>query len=193
MKKSSKKAIKFKTRRRMEEIESTDSVDSFDFMETPAALTMEKCTWTDREAVCMRYTELTEGTTDGVQIEMEYSAIDLEDTINTVNLQDVWGAGTFRTNEWTIEDLYPDGAQIYECHDNFELFDEVCIEKWQLIENDITLLLKGERDFEFTLHDAIDVSTGWTEVTVIGMGDRHRVCRMVEDNRLCVEMRVVET
>merc|ERR1712183_1101735 len=161
-------------------------MDSVDFMEDSAALTMEKCTWTDREAVCMRYTELTEG----VQIEMEYSAIDLEDTVNTVSLQDLWQSGSFRTNEWTIEELYPDGAQIYECHDNFEMFDEVCIEKWQLQENDITLLLKGERDFEFTLHDAIHVSTGWTEVTVIGMGDRHRVCRMLTDDssRLCVEM-----
>merc|ERR1712083_1239069 len=148
-------------------------------MDNTATLTMEKCTWTDREAVCMRYTEYTE---TEVRIELEYSAIDLEDTIRTDSLENIWKSGTFRTNEWTIEDLYPDGAQIYECHDNFELFDEVCIEKWQLQENDITLLLKGERDFEFTLHDASDV---WTEVTVIGKGDRRRVCRMVDDNRLC--------
>ena len=111
-------------------------------------MTQEKCTWTEREVVCMRYSEQ-QG--NGVIIELEYATMDLVDSKEDkgLNLLALRSNGVdnsverLETNEWTIEDMLAENGQIFECHDNFDLFDEICIEKWQLQQNDITVLLFG--------------------------------------------------
>ena len=94
----------------------------------------------------MRYSEQ-QG--NGVIIELVYATMDLVDSKEDkgLNLLALRSNGVdperLETNEWTIQDMLAENGQIFECHDNFDLFDEICIEKWQLQQNDITVLLFG--------------------------------------------------
>merc|ERR1719295_1337313 len=203
---SSRSSHKKKKRRirRLQEIQDVQEVDVMDYDLMPLTpVTVEKCVWSQREVVCIRYGEESESSDYAVTIEVEYASMDLVDSVEDKesNLVESGYHGQqngemYDTNEWTIEDMEAHNAQIYECHDNFDLFEEVCIEKWQLQEEEVTVLLKGGEngDLEYVLTE----KKGWNEVVVLANGggngngmEKVRVCRQIlVDCTLCVEMTV---
>ena len=102
---------------------------------------------------------------------------------NAQNTQFV-DAGRVSTSEWRMEDMEVANTQIYECHDNFAEFDEICIEKWKLNEDEIAVIVKDEHkgDLEFSLTD----SGEWMQVFRVN-GDGKRVCTQISGKKLCVD------
>merc|ERR1719242_345562 len=200
--KSTKKKRKKRRIRRLQELQPNESMQS-DVMPL-TAVTVEKCVWTQREVVCIRFgaeSEEEEEEGHSVSIEVEYATMDLVDSVED-RKSDLVESGyrgqrngeIYDTNEWTIDDMVANNAQIYECHDHFDLFEEVCIEKWQLQEEEVTVLLKGGEsgDLEYVLTE----KEGWNEVVVManegGRGkEMVRECRQILVHcTLCIEMTV---
>merc|ERR1719491_1831231 len=105
----------------------------------------------------------------------------MDDTVSVeyANVTASMSAGTVETEEWRVADMFVDAAQIYECHDNFEFVESLCVEKWKLDEADVVVVAKHQTpgNVEFAL-DAQDV---WSRIEHFADGSGRRMCTKLLD------------
>merc|ERR1712192_392843 len=79
-------------------------------------------------------------------------------------------------------------AQMYECHDNFDFVESLCVEKWKLGMDEADVVLVAKHVTEGDVEMALDKDEDWAQIYHLeGQGGR-RMCRALLDRRLCVEV-----
>merc|ERR1719295_1229839 len=155
-------------------IAKEDVIDYAENMELGVGV--EKCALVEeRREICIRYDYV-----DG--------NVTMKERMYTDKMEMTGKRVKEEVSEWILRGIDVGDEQIYECNDNFDDLEEICVEKWRLYDDDVQVVVKsvqvegGEKGFSL-MDDA-----KWNNVYHVN-GQSKTLCQhIMDETMLCVEL-----
>merc|ERR550525_758019 len=159
-------------------IEREDVIDYAEHMELGVAV--EKCAFVEEtREICIRY-DYVDGNVTMKSRKYSGDNMDRMDVMEERRKEEV--------REWILQGIDVGDEQIYECNDNFDGLEEICVEKWRLYDNEVQVVVKSPLENGEQKGFSLMNGAKWDIVYHVN-GQSKMLCRRIMDEALmCVQV-----